>query len=86
MKIEYHRQFLKSFKRLDKKMQVKVIDVVEVFKNDPYSPRLKNHALKGAMKGQRAFSVSGDCRVIFEEFEDYFLVILLDVGSHSQVY
>lgn len=38
------------------------------------------------MKGKRAFSVTGDMRIIFEEFDDYVLVIMLDIGTHAQVY
>lgn len=38
------------------------------------------------MLGKRAISVMGDMRIIFEEFNDYTLVLMLDVGTHNQVY
>lgn len=41
MKIEYHRKFLKAFKKLDKKLQAKVVERVEIFKDDPYARILK---------------------------------------------
>jgi mRNA-degrading endonuclease YafQ of YafQ-DinJ toxin-antitoxin module len=45
---------------------------------------LSDHALKGKMKGLRAFSVSGNIRVIYEETGAAY--ILRDIGTHNQVY
>ena len=38
------------------------------------------------MKNKRAISVTGNIRIIFKEFEDYTLVVMLDVGNHPHVY
>lgn len=67
-------------------MQDKVLDALTVFQDNPFDPHLKNHPLVGKLAGQRAFSVTGDLRVLFEEYDTYVLVLLLDVGTHSQVY
>lgn len=56
------------------------------FERDPFDPILKNHALTGKFLGQRAFSVTGDIRIVFEEYNNYILVLVLDVGTHNQVY
>jgi len=45
---------------------------------------LNDHALIGAMKGLRAFSVAGDLRVVYHETDDYYE--FLDIGSHNQIY
>jgi addiction module RelE/StbE family toxin len=45
---------------------------------------LPDHALSGKLSGKRAFSIAGDLRVIYVEFEDS--IVFLDVGSHNQVY
>lgn len=45
---------------------------------------LHDHALSGKLKSRRAFSVSGDIRVIYEELEEAY--VFLDIGTHSQVY
>jgi mRNA-degrading endonuclease YafQ of YafQ-DinJ toxin-antitoxin module len=45
---------------------------------------LNDHALTGRLNGKRAFSVTGDIRVIYEETANEF--IFLDVGTHNQVY
>lgn len=45
---------------------------------------LNDHPLTGKLKGLRAFSVGGDVRVVYQETDDHYL--LLDIGSHNQVY
>lgn len=45
---------------------------------------LHDHALTGKLAGKRAFSVAGDIRVIYIELEDS--IVLLDIGTHNQVY
>ncbi len=86
MKIDYHKNFQKAFKKLDKKLQNKVIEAISIFQVDARHPSLKNHRLKGRMNGKSAISVTGDLRIVFREFEDYTLVLMLDVGTHNQVY
>jgi len=86
MKIRYHKSFEKSFSKLSKTVKVKTKNAIASFSDDPFTKKLRNHSLKGKMEGRRAFSVTGDVRVIFEEHESYTLVLMLDVGSHNQVY
>lgn len=86
MQIQYHKNFTKNFKKLTPKLQQKTLTAIEQFTKDPHNPLLRNHALKGRMQGLRAFSVSGDVRIIFQEKDNYVLVIMLDVGIHNQVY
>lgn len=45
---------------------------------------LNDHALIGSMAGKRAFSVTADIRVIYEEIEE--AIIFLDIGTHAQIY
>lgn len=86
MEIRYHKNFLKRFKKLSPNLKDKTISAIGKFTKNPRNPSLRNHALKGRLFGKRAFCVTGDIRVIFEEFDDYVLVIMLDVGTHNQVY
>lgn len=86
MKILYHKNFDKHFKKLTDKLQNKVIAIIEVFRKNPFDPVLKNHPLKGELNGTRAISVAGDIRIVFEEHDSYVLVIMLDIGTHNQVY
>ena len=87
MKINYHRAFKKAFKKLPTKIQKKAMERTLLFLENRKSPLLKDHALIGNMSGQRSFSVTGDCRVIYQEEENGELTFLfLDIGAHTQVY
>lgn len=86
MIIEFHKIFDKKYQRLNKKIQKKIDNALAKFIKNPLDQSLKNHALKGRLKGRRAFGVTGDIRVIFEEYNNYCLVMMLDVGTHNQVY
>lgn len=55
------------------------------FVENPFDSRLKTHQLSGRLEGLWAFSVSYDCRVVFE-FLNPEEVLLIDIGSHDEVY
>lgn len=66
-------------------MQERFREKFMLFLKNPKDPTLKNHALQGLLKGKRAFSVTGDVRVIYR-FIDKDTIILLRIGTHNQVY
>jgi addiction module RelE/StbE family toxin len=87
MIIRRHRQFLKNYKKrilpysnLDKKFEEKFT----LFIQNSHNPTLKDHGLVGSLDGFRAFSVTGDIRVVYREVEG--AIELYDIGSHNQVY
>lgn len=87
MQLNYTKNFLKNYKKriaknkhLDKQFQ----DRLQLFVTNQHSPLLKTHKLIGAKKDLHAFSVTGDIRVVY--YQEGEAVILLDVGSHNQVY
>lgn len=86
MQIQYHQRFTKRFRKLLPSLQGKTTFAIRAFVRNPHDPRLRNHALSGRLKEFRAFSVTGDVRIIFQEFDHYALVLFLDVGTHNQVY
>lgn len=86
MKLIFHREFKKSLKRLSSRHQAKTFEVIRRFASNPHDPILKNHPLTGRMQGLRSISVTGDYRIIIEEIRGGIIVILLDIGSHDQVY
>jgi addiction module RelE/StbE family toxin len=85
--IEYTKQFQKRLKQRYAH-QPKVIERLrrhlELFRHGVRKQPINDHPLTGQLKGLRAFSVGGDVRVVYQETEDCYL--LLDVGSHNQVY
>ncbi|NPV00254.1 MAG: type II toxin-antitoxin system mRNA interferase toxin, RelE/StbE family [Brevinematales bacterium] len=58
---------------------------VILFSENPYHKKLKTHKLSGKLKGLWAFSVDYDCRVVFEFIKED-TVLLIDIGSHDDVY
>ena len=86
MQLYYHKRFKKQYQKLTPQLQQKVEKAIQHFKSNPFDPRFRNHALMGDSRGLRAISVTGDIRIVFEEFNNYQEVKLLRVGTHSQVY
>jgi addiction module RelE/StbE family toxin len=89
--------FDESFRRALKKraknrpdLQAKISEVLSLLEIDPFSPSLKTHKLQGELKGLWACSVEYDCRIVFqfEKFdgETEEAIVLIDVGSHDEVY
>lgn len=86
MQIRYHKNFEKRFIRLSPHLKQKVLLTVEKFSKNPFEKTLYNHPLTGKLTGKRAIAVTRSIRIIFEEYERYTLVIMLDCGTHPQVY
>ena len=85
--IRLTKDFEKSYKkRIEPKRNLRdaYLNRVTAFQSGKRNESLNDHPLKGKMKGKRAFSISGDVRVVYEETEHFY--IFLDVGSHNQVY
>lgn len=55
------------------------------FVNNPNDPRLGVHKLAGKLQKAWALDVSYDCRVVFVFTSDT-EILLVDVGSHDEVY
>ena len=55
------------------------------FSCKPVFAAMRTHKLSGKLEGQWAFSVDEDCRVVFE-FIGKEKVLLVDIGSHDEVY
>lgn len=88
MKIFYSSQFIKHYKKRIKRhanLKNRFKERVNLFMEDRDTAILKDHKLRGEKKDFRAFSITGDIRVIYIE-EDSETVIFIDVGSHSQIY
>lgn len=88
MKLEIHPQFKKSYTNRitnNAKLAKKVSDRLKLFQEDPSDPLLKDHALSGEKSHLRAFWITGDMRIVYLPVSGEH-VLLLDIGSHNQVY
>lgn len=88
MIIKLHPNFKKSYKKRiakNPKLVSKTALRIKLFQQNPQNPILGAHRLTGAKKDLCSFSVAGNIRIL------YFLIsidkaVLLDIGSHNQVY
>ncbi len=87
MDIHYLKEFKKHYqkriaqhKNLEKRFQERLLLCLK----DPGNPLLRNHRLIGEKNQYRAFSVTGDIRVVYQISNG--VLFLYDIGSHNQVY
>lgn len=87
MQIAYHKNFIKNFKKRfgnNQKFKAKYQDRLQLFADDPTSFVLRDHSLQGEKVSLRAFSITGDIRVVYQQVGKQ--AIFLDIGTHNQVY
>ncbi len=84
--------FSSSFRRVYKKrlrnnaeLQLKFIECLILFLNDPYHAKLHTHKLSGKLKDLWSFTVEYDIRVVFHFLSEH-EVLLEDIGTHDEVY
>ncbi len=85
MKLVPHKYFEKRFKRLPKHIQEKALATMRLFTARPFDATLRNHALSGQQQGLRSVNVTGDYRIIYDPINQN-TAILVDIGTHSQLY
>lgn len=88
MEIRKTKTFRKLYSRrivagslLEKRFQQRVTQ----FLADRTDPILHDHSLVGQESGLRAFSITGDMRVVYYELV-LGVFVFVDIGSHNQVY
>lgn len=88
MKIKRTKTFTKTFEKCPKNIQNKVVERLELFLGNPTSPLLSIHQLKGAFAGIKTLNVTGDYRIwfMYEQDTGEVILLLLNVGTHSQLY
>ena len=87
MKAHFHTSFQKFFvKRIQpqKRLARKFDERFKLFTMNPQNPLLNDHPLKGEKESMRAFSITGDIRIIY--YIDHETAYFVDIGTHNQVY
>ncbi len=87
----WHNSFKRAFKRRvrrDSALQERIFETLEKLTTDPFHPQLKTHKLSGNLHGLWACWVEYDCRIIFTFLpqEGEMALVLIDLGSHDEVY
>ena len=83
--IIFSAEFKKRYKKLAKKLQLKVDERLLLFEIDKFDGILDNHKLTGEYAGCRSIDITGDYRVVYEEVREG-IYKLVTVGTHTQLY
>ncbi len=86
MELHFKKSFTKSYQKLSSQEQIRVDQALVEFQKNPHQTDLRNHTLKGTLKGQRAISAGFDLRIIYREEQEHAVVHLIKTGTHNQVY
>lgn len=88
MKLVWTNRFIKKFKKyIDKHPDLEkiIFKKLKIFENNPFNIELRNHKLSGKLNELRAIVIDYDCRLIYCTLEKD-KALLLDIGSHDEVY
>jgi addiction module RelE/StbE family toxin len=88
IKIRWDQGFKRTYRKKvknDPDLRERFWGAMELFSRNPFHQKLRTHKLSGKLEGLWAFSVSYDCRVVFE-FLNGDEVLLVDIGGHEEVY
>lgn len=75
-----------KFSRHHPELQKKFASILRELENDPFQPHLKYHRLGGDLRGVQAVSITYSYRITLTIVVTDKEIILLDVGSHDDVY
>lgn len=81
--------FLKRARKFFRKhpdLKKRFAGVVDDLKKDPFQPHLELHSLSGKMKDIQAISLTRTYRITLTIMITDKEIILLDIGSHDEVY
>lgn len=88
-KLIWTPKFIKESDKFIKKFP----DLINAFKEcilkleqDPFSSSLKTHKLKGTLNNCYSSSINFKFRIVFEFSENNEAIVLLNIGSHDEVY
>lgn len=84
MEIKFSPNFRKAYNKSTIKIRKAFGKRLRLFKQDSSYPLLRDHQLTGKLKGYRAFSITGDVRVVYYINDN--IAYLVDIGTHNQVY
>lgn len=76
------RKFTRRHPDLDSELEA----VLKQLEQDPRAPRLRLHALQGKHRGKHAVSLTYSHRIVLILRVTEKEIVLLDIGSHDEVY
>ena len=86
---DFRRSYLKFVRsgKLKPRAQAELLRVVEMLRTNKSLPvRNRDHALKGEWLGYRECHIKGDMLLVYERKEDVLVLVLIDIGTHSELF
>jgi mRNA interferase YafQ len=87
------KSFFRGYKRTVRKHPEVTADIekaLRILEANPFALQLETHKLKGILAGSWACSVGYDLRIVFDFVEEKGrkedAILLIDIGSHDEVY
>lgn len=85
VRIYYSDNFFKLAQKLPEKQKLKLVALLVLLRENPYSPKLHTKSLSGNLAGIFSFRITRDVRVLFK-FLSPEAVMLIDLGSRKDIY
>ena len=78
-----YRKWVRDHPELKAQFAKKIV----LFEEDPFHPSLKTHTLSGVLKGLWSFRITYEHRLVFDFIDEgRTQIVLIDIGSHEEVY
>lgn len=85
MKVSFHKNFDKSYKKCPSKVQKQFKKKLKLFLGNPYHPLLENHSLRGQWQDFRSINITGDYRALYYHLTDNIVEFFI-IDTHSNLY
>ncbi|MGB4598721.1 MAG: plasmid stabilization protein [Trichlorobacter sp.] len=82
----YFTRASEKFVKHHPELRTKFAGILRDLETDPFQPHLKFHHLTGKLKGVQAVSRTHSYRITLTVMVTENEIILLDIGSHDEVY
>jgi mRNA interferase YafQ len=85
---KFKRAFQKFVKR-NSQLETNIIQILQLMRDNIFATQLSTHSLQGKLSGLKACSCGYDCRILFTieiSQEQTEIIVLLDIGTHNEVY
>ena len=85
MRISYHKNFDKSYKKLSTKIREQFKVRLKLLLENPFNPSLNNHALHGEWKDYRSINITGNYRAIYKNLNANTIEFII-IDTHNNLY
>jgi mRNA-degrading endonuclease YafQ of YafQ-DinJ toxin-antitoxin module len=77
---------LRRFRRAHPELEDRLRRTFEDLRNDPFQPHLRLHSLTGGLEGRSAVRLTFAYRIVITLRPEESKILLLDIGSHDEMY